>query len=215
MERLCEAATAVLGKASQADPPPPFPGSEESQNRLLAEQTSFPAAPHAQQLLRRRAEKLLEEADAAASDVAAEAKEQEAARLFLAYQALTFQHLFLVQYAKRLGRIALKKATNRRAKNPAGCPVTEEETIEERLAEQQRRRMLFRGEDEAESLGSLVGELPPAWTILQLSCVDSCRYTRFKETKRGEASKRGNPALCLLRLRSVLVELYHTNKQLR
>jgi hypothetical protein len=64
---------------------------------------------------------------------------------------------------------------------------------------------LFRGGGGAaagtESVAEVVGGLPPTWTVVQLSCVHQLRVTRFKETRRGEASQLGNPALCLLRLR--------------
>lgn len=76
---------------------------------MAAEQASFPAAPHTQRLLRRRAEQLIGQCeDGGARNE--EELEQEAARLFLQYQALTFQHLFLHQYSKRLVKLAIKKA---------------------------------------------------------------------------------------------------------
>ena len=79
--------------------------------------------------------------------------------------------------------------------------TAEEDALEERLAEQQRMRMIFRGGKEEESVRSLVSGLPPAWTVVQLSCVEQLAASRFKDTKRDETSKTTNPALCVLRVR--------------
>lgn len=201
---------------------------EEVPVRYVAGQVSFPPAPHMQHLLRRRAEQLLDEeqADAApdstglapaapTADIPSEAQQQEAARLFLSYQALTFQHQFVHQYSKRLGKMALAKARSRRAgRSPMrqnvpgmdGAAVAATEEEEQHLTDRQRLRMIFRGDrveaPAAESVASLVAGLPPAWTVVQLSCWGQLAVTRFKETKKGEPSKRGNPELCLLRLRN-------------
>jgi hypothetical protein len=157
----------------------------------VSQHLSFPAAPHAQHLLRRRAEELLEAAAGDADAVAAGAKEAEAAQLFFQHQSLTFQHLFLHQYTKRLAKAGLKKSAK-----AADCAVQDDE----QLTEQQRMNMMFRGLKE-ERVGALIGALPPAWTVVQISCAGGLAATRFKRTKRGEASPAANPPLCLLRLR--------------
>jgi hypothetical protein len=113
----------------------------------------------------------------------------------LVYQALTFQHQFLHQYSKRLGKLALKKLSKR-----GSVALTHEESIEERLADKQRLRMIFRGEKE-ESVDRLVCGLPPTWTIVQISCVEQLTASRFKDTKKDEPSRTENPALCLIRVR--------------
>ena len=199
---LFSAAPALIAAADENPPPEPCWDTEDDTDRFVTEQERCPAAPHTQRLLRRQAEKLLQEAadlSAEASDTA-ESLEQEAARLFLLYQALTFQHQFLHQYSKRLAKLAQKKMSKRAGSSAAG--TAEEDALEERLAEQQRMRMIFRGgKEEEESVRSLVSGLPPAWTVVQLSCVEQLAASRFKDTKRDETSKTTNPALCVLRVR--------------
>jgi hypothetical protein len=177
--------------AGQRRPTPPF-DADEGREHFVSQHLSFPAAPHAQHLLRRRAEELLEAAAGDADAVAAEAKEAQAAQLFLQHQSLTFQHLFLHQYTKRLARAGLKKSAK-----ATDCAVQDDE----QLTEQQRMNMMFRGLEEERGVGALIGALPPAWTVVQISCAGGLAATRFKRTKRGEASPAANPPLCLLRLR--------------
>jgi hypothetical protein len=197
LRQLITAAQVTLDAGVNNEESEPSLDTEDTVYRYVAEQVSFPAAPHTQRYLRRHAEQLLQEAATlSAADVAtAEAKEQEAARLFLVYQALTFQHQFLHQYSKRLGKLVLKKLSKR-----GSVALTHEESIEERLADKQRLRMIFRGEKE-ESVDRLVCGLPPTWTIVQISCVEQLTASRFKDTKKDEPSRTENPALCLIRVR--------------
>ena len=196
-----EAAIDLLAAAAANPPPTPSIENQADRERFLASQASFPSAPSTQHALRRMAELRLQETAANESSAAAETKanEQEAARLILQNQSLTFRHQFLLQYAKRLRKLALKKAPPKRGAAAAESHDAEEE--EQQLSELQRRRMLFRGADETASVAEMVKALPPTWTVVQVSCVDQLSVTRFKETRRGEASQLGNPALCLLRLR--------------
>jgi hypothetical protein len=200
LRHLISAAPATLAAALKNPEPVPSFDSEDNIFRFVAEQVSFPAAPHTQRYLRRHAEQLLQEAATVATDSpAAESKEQEAARLFLIYQALTFQHQFLHQYSKRLGKLALKKQSKRGGGN--AVTSSDEDSMEERLADKQRLRMIFRGEKKEECLSSLVCGLPPTWTIVQISCVEQLTASRFKDTEKDEASRTANPALCVIRVR--------------
>jgi hypothetical protein len=189
--RHYESAPVLLATAAGQRRPTPLLDADERREHFVSQHLSFPAAPHAQHLLRRRAEELLEAAAGDADAVAAEAKEAEAAQLYLQHQSLTFQHLFLHQYTKRLARAGLKKPAK-----ATECAVQDDE----QLTEQQRMNMMFRGLDERE-VGVLIGALPPSWTVVQISCAGGLAATRFKRTKRGEASPAANPPLCLLRLR--------------
>ena len=46
----------------------------------------------------------------------------------------------------------------------------------------------------------MVSNLPEHWTIVQISCYNSLKFSRFKETKKEPGLKEGNPSLCIIRV---------------
>jgi len=154
-------------------------------DHFINKQRSFPEAPHSQNLVKMEAEKKIDEG-----------KEEDAGKLYLLSQAITFQHQVLCQYSRKLNKNVesyIKKCANEGVDDPFN-------ELEESLEEKQRRLMLFKSFENTD-IGEMIRGLPQNWVVVQISCKFDIA-TRFKKTKKDISVEESNPGLTLIRMSS-------------
>lgn len=154
------------------------------QDNIYNSTRNFPVNPASSNAARLEADKLLREG-----------KYLEAAKLLLLSQAITFQHLVLLQYGKKLSKkaeVAVKKPVD-----PERDMFEEIDENDETFEEKQKRLMMFQSFDKTDVIDRLES-LPSNWTVVQVSAQDPVA-NRFKSTKR-DLGTSTNPGLVLVRL---------------
>lgn len=161
-------------------------------DHFINKQRSFPEAHHSQNLVKMEAEKKIDEGN-----------EEDAGKLYLLSQAITFQHQVLCQYSRKLNKNVetyIKKcAVEAPPRNEDGVQEPFNEP-EESLEEKQRRLMLFKSFENTD-IGEMIRSLPQTWVVVQISCKFDIA-TRFKKTKKDISVEESNPGLTLIRMSS-------------
>lgn len=115
---------------------------------------------------------------------------QDAIKLLLVNQAVTFQHLVNMQYYKAKAAVSATEATKAKREGEEN-EVEEEETDE-------KDRLKFTSIEKTD-VDRMLAELPGSWTVVQIcEAPAESALTRFVADKKGEALE-GNPGLVVVR----------------